>query len=115
MGEQDKISSKIARKFATWTILAGMILFGLLTIATIINGLWFDDQWIITEAKKHFAAVIGLPSAALAALFVVAILEVTTGTIEFEGFGFKFRGASGPIILWVICFLSIAASIKLLW
>jgi uncharacterized membrane protein len=69
----------------------------------------------VNSYKKHFSAVVGLPLASLAALFVVAILEVTTGTIEFEGFGFKFRGASGPIILWVICYLTIATTIKLLW
>lgn len=65
-------------------------------------------------ALNHFAATVGLPSAALAALCVV-FLESTTGRIEFEGLGFKFKGASGPIVLWVVCFLAIAAAIKLLW
>jgi hypothetical protein len=37
------------------------------------------------------------------------------GPIEFEAFGFKLRGASGPIVLWVFCFLSIAAAFQLLW
>jgi hypothetical protein len=65
--------------------------------------------------RAHPAAILGLPSAALAALCIVLFLEVKSGRIEFEGFGFKFRGASGEIILWVICFLAIVASIRLLW
>jgi hypothetical protein len=45
----------------------------------------------------------------------VLFLEAKSGRIEFEGFGFKFRGASGEIILWVICFFAIVTAIKLLW
>jgi hypothetical protein len=35
--------------------------------------------------------------------------------IEFEAAGFKFRGASGPVVLWIFCYLAIVTSIKLLW
>jgi hypothetical protein len=42
-------------------------------------------------------------------------LEQTSGPIEFEGLGFKFKGASGPVVLWVFCFLAIAGAIKLVW
>jgi hypothetical protein len=45
----------------------------------------------------------------------VSLLKVTSGPIEFEAIGFKFRGASGPIVLWVFCFLSIAVAFHLLW
>jgi uncharacterized membrane protein len=71
--------------------------------------------WMVEAVREHFAAVIGLPAAALGALCLVLVLEVKSGPIEFEGFGFKFRGASGEIILWVICFLATAAAINLLW
>ena len=64
---------------------------------------------------KHFAAIVGLPGAAVAALFIVLMLEQTHGIIEFEGLGFKFHGASGPVVLWVFCYLAIVASLKLLW
>ena len=74
-----------------------------------------QGTWLIEIAQKQFAATIGLPFAALAALCLVLILEFRAGKIEFEGFGFKFRGASGPIILWVMSFLAIAAAIKMLW
>ncbi len=65
---------------------------------------------------KNFAAIVGLPLAAIGSFIVVVFLEHTTdGPLEFEGFGFKFKGASGPVVLWVLCFLAIAGMIKLLW
>jgi len=65
--------------------------------------------------KDHFSAVVGLPVAALVAAFIVVGLRHSEGPIKFEGFGMKFEGASGQVILWVITFLSISAAIKLLW
>jgi hypothetical protein len=64
---------------------------------------------------KHFAATVGLPSAALASLCLVMFLEQTSGPIEFEGLGLKFKGASGPVVLWAFCFLAIVGAIKLVW
>jgi hypothetical protein len=66
-------------------------------------------------AGRHFAATIGLPMGAVAALFIVLVLRATSGPLEFEAIGFKFRGASGPVVLWLMCFLGIAAAIKWLW
>jgi hypothetical protein len=74
-----------------------------------------QGEWLMQIAQKQFPATIGLPFAALAALSLVLILEFRAGKIEFEGFGFRFRGASGPIILWVISFLAITTAIKMLW
>ena len=74
-----------------------------------------QGDWLIQIAQKQFAATIGLPFAALSSLSLVLILEFRAGKIEFEGFGFKFRGASGPIILWIMSFLAMATAIKLLW
>jgi hypothetical protein len=73
------------------------------------------QPWMMEVFRKHPAAILGLPTGALASLGIVLLLEVKSGRIEFEGFGFKFRGASGEIILWVICFLAIISAIKLLW
>ena len=59
--------------------------------------------------------VIGLPAAAAGAFLVVMLLRNTEGPLEFEGLGFKFKGASGPVILWALCFLVIASVIRMLW
>ena len=71
--------------------------------------------WVVEAVQAHFAAVMGLPAAAFLALCLVIFLEVKSGPIEFKGFGFEFRGASGEIILWIMTFLSIAVAIKMLW
>jgi hypothetical protein len=63
--------------------------------------------------ETHFAAII--PGAAAAAFVLVVLLRQTEGPIEFEVSPVKFKGASGQIVLWAICFLSIAAAIKMLW
>jgi len=75
----------------------------------------YDSQAWLPIAQKHFAAVIGLPMAAIASLFIVLVLEYVSGKIEFEMMGLKFKGAAGQIIFWIICFLSIVSSIRLLW
>ena len=78
--------------------------------------LWENRPWIISVFQAHFAATIGLPGAAVLAFLIVIMLEARFDSVEMEIFGvLRFRGASGPIVLWVLCFSSIAGSIKLLW
>ncbi|WP_341678432.1 hypothetical protein [Niveibacterium sp. SC-1] len=31
------------------------------------------------------------------------------------GLRFRFEGTSGQVVLWVLCFMAIAAAVKLLW
>ena len=65
--------------------------------------------------EEHFLATVGLPLAGMTAAGIVAIFKFQSGLIKFEGMGFKFSGASGQIILWIFCFLSIVGALKLLW
>jgi hypothetical protein len=96
----------------------------LAVVATAILGtaafalmLWrgYKDQAWLSIAQQNFAAVIGLPMAALAALFVVLVLRIAAGPIEVELGPLKFKGAAAPVVFWLICFLIIALMIKLLW
>ena len=97
-----------------YAVLGGALLFGAAWLkAMYASGLY--DENLYRELLRHTAASVGLPLAALAALCIVILLEIYSGDIEFEGFGFKFKGASGPVILWVICFLSMVAAIRTLW
>ena len=73
------------------------------------------DPSLYRLALEHFPAVVGLPSAAIASLCVVVVLEGTAGPVEFEVPGLKFKGAAGPIVFWVVCFLTITVAIHLLW
>ncbi|MFZ2898654.1 MAG: hypothetical protein WA004_08535 [Saprospiraceae bacterium] len=66
--------------------------------------------------KEHFQAIVGLPAAAFMATFLILLLKVVEKEpLEFSMIGVKFKGTSGEIILWVLVYLSIVASIKLLW
>ena len=64
---------------------------------------------------EHFRVVVLLPAAGLFAFLLIAIFESTSGKISFSALGVKFEGAAGPILMWVICFLSITVSISILW
>ncbi len=105
--------SKFKKNIKTVVVIcatATMILF-----IVFVTMLAWSENFIIGIIQGHFAAIIGLPFVALLSFSIVGILELSFGAIEFEGLGFKFKGASGPIILWVLCFLVVSMAIKILW
>ena len=97
------------KKYACWIVVIGTAIFTSIYLGVLV---YRNFDAIIRE---HFAAVVGLPLGAIAAFCIVYVFEYSTGTIELEGMGFKFKGASGPIILWLFCFLAIVMGIKFLW
>ena len=75
-----------------------------------------NQGWLLDQVRNHYAAIIGLPFAAYASVCLVLFLESRyDDPIEFKALGFEFRGASGPIVLWAMCFLIISMCMKLLW
>lgn len=103
------------KRFAKLAIVTAVVLILALFTGFVALHAAKEGSWIVDAAKTHFAAVIGLPFVALMAAFIVATFEISFGRIEFEGLGFRFRGASGPIVLWVLCYLAIALTVKILW
>ena len=61
---------------------------------------------------KHFAAIAGLPAAAASSFAILVFLRQMQGPIEF---GFKLHGASGAVVLWVLCFMAMGWAIRLCW
>jgi hypothetical protein len=52
--------------------------------------------------------------AAILAFTVVLTFDIAVGgTIDFEFLGQKFRGASGPVVLWILSFLTIMLGFRL--
>ena len=49
------------------------------------------------------------------ALLIVILLPQAYGNIEFKALGVTLKGAAGPVVLWLICFLSISLVVKLFW
>ena len=70
---------------------------------------------LVVLAKDHAAAMIGIPWSGGAAFIVVLVLRTSFGAINFNVLGAEFKGASGPIVMWVFCFLVEVSAIKLLW
>ncbi|MFJ3953665.1 hypothetical protein ACIPXV_27090 [Streptomyces libani] len=78
--------------------------------------LWNRETWIVDLYSDHFAAVVGLPGCALLAFILVMLLEARFEKIEMEFFGVvRFHGASGPIVLWALCFFLMACAVAMLW
>lgn len=102
------------QKFMSWVAVI---------LVTCMTGLFF---WIIIRrgiqegawlkvTQEHFAAVVGLPAAAVGALFLVLVLRMASGPIEVDIGALKFKGAAAPIVFWLLCFLAMASAIKMLW
>jgi hypothetical protein len=87
------------------TVALGLIPHAFLTDATVYKDL----------LTSEIRAVIGVPLAALSAFCVGFVFEATSGRIEFEIGPVKFRGASGPAVLWVFAFMAIVGAIVMLW
>ena len=97
-------------------ILVGFALFFVLFFAFMIFSILLDpESFVIQKIEAHFAGTIGIAFAALAALFVVLLLQYSVGHIRFKGLGFEFEGASAPTILWLFCFLGVVAGMRMLW
>ncbi|MCC6916996.1 hypothetical protein [Nitrosomonas sp.] len=105
-----------AKKFVVWATLIGSVMFWGLFLAYIALNLFCDqNSWIIQLMKEHAPAMLLLPLAALASFCNVLLLKITDGKIEIEVLKLRFQGASGPIIMWVISFGTMATAIYFLW
>ena len=102
------------RKLLSWIAVIAVVCYGILLFALFLIG-GSREPRMQELVLKHYPTVVGLPSAAAAALFIVLVLKAAAGPIEFEAIGFKFKGASGPVVLWVLCFLAIVAGIRTVW
>jgi hypothetical protein len=73
--------------------------------------------WFMSNPAQH----IGIPCSAISAFAIVTVLlqvfkpaEGTDKAISFKAFGLVFSGPSGPITLWLLCFLAFVAALRLL-
>lgn len=57
-------------------------------------------------AKPEVRALANFATAATFSLLVVLLLKFTAGDIDVGAWGLKFKGSSGPVIFWVLCFLA---------
>jgi hypothetical protein len=107
------------RSLVIWCAVGGISIFSACFFGFLgYEAIWgkpSPENWFMALVKEHYAALIATPSAAALAFVIVTLLKVTSGPIEFEAFGVKFHGASGPIVFWILCFGAGVAAIYLLW
>jgi hypothetical protein len=112
--EEKTADGHAIRLVAQWLVLIAGLVFGGAFVYGEVRSM-LRNPAVLQIVLNHFPVTVGLPCAILASLCVVIFLEVTAGSVEFEAIGFKFKGASGPIVLWVLVFLAMSVCIKLLW
>jgi hypothetical protein len=106
----------LVRQVVTWLCIGFGPVLALITYLPLLQAMLQRQQWIYTIFREHYAAIFGLPSAALLSFMLVVVFEARFDKIEMELANLvKFRGASGPIILWIFCFMSITIAVKMLW
>jgi len=101
MTEQNTWEERL-RKATGWAaiIVAGLFAsaFFVMTLMGAYHGLW------VQVATEHVPSIIGLPCAAAASVVLVLLLRTVAGNIEIKVLGLEFKGAAGPIIMWILCF-----------
>ena len=104
---------EVLKKYMSWIGMLGAVVFAIMFFFGVIeyfyNGLW--DQ----ISGTNFASLVALPGAAFTAFFVVLVLRTVAGPIEFSVFQLDFKGASGPTVMWVLCFLTITVALRMTW
>ena len=112
--EKDFHNEKI-RSIFSWAIVVILVGFGVFSLIKLSTVHETEGEFWKTLIRDQFPVVVGLPMAGLGALFLTLILRISTGPIEFEVGGVKFKGGAAPIVFWIIIFLCISMSIGLLW
>lgn len=64
---------------------------------------------------QHGPAAIGIPVAAVAALFFISLTRALDGPMSFDLFGLKSQGAAATCIIWAILFVVISLTLRALW
>lgn len=92
-----------------------MLAITLLVSPLLIVFMLYQSGDLLKIARDHAPAVIGVPWSGGAAFIVVLVLRTSFGAIDFKILGVEFKGASGPIVMWVFCFLVEILAIKTLY
>jgi hypothetical protein len=104
------------RTWVNWTFFASAALYSLFHAGFVVWQTVVRDPRLFDMVYKHYAAFVGLPFAGFGALGLVLLLESRSEKpIEFRALGFEFKGASGPIVLWVLSFLAIVLCFRMMW
>src|SRR5882672_5914359 len=85
----------------TWVIVGICFIYGV--------RLWFNSN-----IHSAFVPISGAAFCAAIAFTIVLALEYVTGTIKLKFGQTEFEGASGPIILWCLCFFVVSLGLYMM-
>ncbi len=95
----------------------GIFAYLIILLGTYVRG-WSWSHELFAKARPIYA--IGLPACGITAFAVVCILELppsnsgTSDKLEFKAFGLTFSGPAASVTLWIVCYLTLVASIYLM-
>lgn len=78
-----------------------VLMVAMIVIISILNVSWMAHQeWFLKDVlREHLLVIVGVAEAAGASIAIVVFLRQTDGPIEFEGLGFKLKGAAGQVTM----------------
>jgi hypothetical protein len=95
--------------------LLGLVVYGLLLLAYTVDAAGlrsFERIKAMLDSAPGYT--FGLPISAATAFAIVSVLEQTEkATLEFKAFGAEFSGPAAPVTLWLVCFLSLVAAMRI--
>ncbi|MEK0338575.1 MAG: hypothetical protein QQN41_14195, partial [Nitrosopumilus sp.] len=112
---EDQSVETFFSKVVKWILLLGAILFIVIWFGFILISIVTKQNWIMSIITNHMTVMLSLPIAGVTSLIIVLFLGTVSGEIKFKILGMDFKGASGPIVMWVLCYLAIILSLKLMW
>jgi hypothetical protein len=105
----ERIASQVA-----YGMLATGVVIALVVIARYSSGALGATD-LATIVDRHGPAVLGIPTAAILAFFLVSLARALDGPMALELFGIKSEGGSATCIVWVALFLAIGVCFRALW
>lgn len=104
------ISTDRITQFLGWLIL--VVFIASLTALVVLG---WNNESFRGLLIKNFQVIVLLPVTALFSFVLIALFQTIAGKVEFEIFGLKFSGASGPTIMWILAFSVISTAIQIMW
>ncbi len=108
------------KSLATWGVVIGTAVwsaffFGFLVVSALLPEA-VPQSWFLAMLRQHPSGTLGIGLSAISAFSVVAVLDVLSrDPIEIKFLGFELKGAAGPVVLWVLCFIAMVAGAEVLW
>lgn len=103
------------RQFSYYAAVAGALAASLATMGTLLYLLATDPVFRGQVVHEHARVALGFPVCTVNSFVTVVVLQATSGPIEFKVLGMEFKGAGGPLALYVVVFGATVLAFQTLW